>query len=238
MPVVSYTITCTQNTLVAKDVYEIRFTKPEGFTYKAGQFVLFDVPLVENPLDIQPRAYSISSAPHEPDLLFIIKLTPGGRTSRWIVETLREGTQVLMKGPFGNFVLHPESPKDYLFIATGTGMAPFRSQVLESIAAGDSRRIDIVFGVRNEGDLFWTEELDRLAQENPNIFLHYALSQPSESWTGHRGRVQSLIAQIITDFSMKKVYACGSPVMTKEIKQMALEQWGMGKQDVHVEGYI
>jgi hypothetical protein len=35
-----------------------------------------------------------------------------------------------------------------------------------------------------------------------------------------------------------KLYACGNPQMTLEVKKLALEQWGLQKMDVHVEGYI
>jgi len=238
MPVPSYTISCLQNRLIAPDVYEIRFTKPKEFTFKAGQFVLFDVPLLEDPADIQTRAYSIASASHEPDLLFVIKLTPGGRASRWIVEALKEGTQVRMQGPFGMFTLNRKSDKESLLIGTGTGIAPFRSFLMESIHLGDTRKTDVVFGVRTETDLFWVDELQTLVQQHGNIFLHMALSAPTEAWKGHRGRVQTLVPLLVKDFSRTSLYACGSPAMTKDIKRLALEEWGLQKPDVHVEGYI
>jgi hypothetical protein len=99
----SYTVTCTYKKLIAPGVYEFAFTKPEGFTFKAGQFVLFDVPLLTNPTDMQARAYSIASTPEDLELLFAIKIVPGGRMSTFVEEALREGTTLTMKGPFGVF---------------------------------------------------------------------------------------------------------------------------------------
>ena len=42
-----YKVVCTRNEKIAEGIYEMVFTKPAGFFFKAGQFVLFDVPLIE-----------------------------------------------------------------------------------------------------------------------------------------------------------------------------------------------
>ena len=238
MPVPSYILTCTDNTRIARDVYEFRFTRPGEWTFRAGQFVLFDVALPENPVDIQTRAFSIASAPLENDLLFVAKLKEGGRASRWIAESLKFGSQVRTQGPFGNFLVQKEHPKDLLFIATSTGVAPFRSQIIDILESDPSKKIDLIFGVRAEEDMFWKEEFEKLAQKHENFFVHVPLSKPSDTWAGHRGRVQAVIELIVKDFSNKNVYVCGSPEMTKELKQLCLENWGIEKKDLHVEGYI
>jgi len=233
----SYQVTCKKNELIASDIYEIIFAKPEGFTFKAGQFVLFEVPLVDNREDIETRSFSIGSTPSEDELLFVMKMKEGGRVSRWIMEVLEEGIEMTMKGPFGFFLLDEKTPKEYLFIGTSTGIAPFRSQAKEALEKGETRRIDLVYGVRAEEDLFWAEEFDALAKEYDNFFIHFALSNPTNEWKGHNGRVQTLVPQIVQDFSHKNVYVCGNPEMTKELKGLCLE-WGVPKSDLHVEGYI
>lgn len=237
MVTASYTITCLRSERIARDIYELEFTKPEAFTFQPGQFVLFDVPLIENPSDIQTRALSIASSPKEETLLFIMKMKSGGRISRWIQEGVKKDTEVRMQGAFGVFALDRKTAKDYLLVATSTGVAPFRSQ-LYTFCPDESRRIDLVFGVRAEEDLFWHKEFEDLAKKYENFFMHFALSDPSKNWRGHRGRVQTLVPQIVTDFSQKKVYICGSPEMTKEVKGLCLNEWKMTKEDVHMEGYI
>ena len=238
MPVITYSTTCLRNERIAPDIWEFTLQKPEGFTFKPGQFVLFDVALIENPSDVQTRAFSIASTPNEQELLFVAKMLKGGRASRWIEEVLRPGVTVSMKGPFGRFLLDRETQNEYLFIATSTGNAPFRSQILSVLSEGDTRRIDFVFGVRTEADLFWVTYFEDASKKYPNFFLHVALSQPSPAWTGHKGRVQTLVPQITKDFSRKTVYVCGSPDMTKELKERAMHQWGVDKKNLHVEGYI
>ncbi len=238
MPVPSFIITCTGNKKIAHDVYECTFAKPGAFTFRAGQFILFDVALPDNPADIQTRAFSIASTPMEDELLFVAKLKEGGRASNWIESQLKTGDEVRIQGPFGNFVIDTENPKELLFIATSTGVAPFRSQILDALEGGYSKQIDLVFGVRHQEDLFWKEEFEKIAQQYENFYLHIALSGDNDDWTGHKGRVQSLVTLITKDFSAKNMYVCGSPDMTKEMKRLALEEWGVQKQDLHVEGYI
>lgn len=237
MPTPRYSVTCLQNTLIAKDIYDIRFAKPEGFNFKAGQFILFDVPLLTNPSDIQTRAYSIASSPEEEELIFIIKLKEGGRASIWIEESLKAGDTVSMQGPFGVFTLPGNVEKDVLMICTSTGIAPFRSQIPELLSRGFSQSIDLIYGARNEEDLFWVEYFEELERTHPNFKVHVTLSQPSPSWTGHTGRVQTVLPTI-EHLTERNVYVCGSPVMTADIKKLCLEQYGIERSQFHMEGYI
>ena len=238
MAIPRFTTVCLSNRVIARDIYEFRLQKPEGFSFKAGQFVLFDVPLVENPLDIQTRAFSIASAPLEQDLLFVAKMKEGGRASRWIAEVVREGAPVTFQGPFGAFVLHPENTKDYAMICTSTGIAPFRSQLMESLGTGDCRRMDLLLGVRSQEDLFWVEELQKLSQQYESFSLHIALSGADADWKGHRGRVQAVTHAAIPDIVARQIYVCGNPSMTLEMKKLCVEQWGIDRKELHVEGYI
>ncbi len=238
MPIPRYTITCTHKKLVAKDTYELRFTRPANWNFNAGQFVLLDVPLLSNPTDIQTRAYSIASEPNERDILFAVKLKAGGRSSTWVEQAVNEGIHVTMQGPFGNFVLPEVSHKPYLFLATGAGIAPFRAHIQGLLTRDEKVAIDLIFGVRTEEELFWTQEFEDLAKQHERFSFHVTLTRGPDSWTGHRGRVQTLAKSIAPDIAQRIVYACGNPDMTKEVKPLALAEWGVAKQDLHIEGFI
>ena len=233
-----YHITCTYNKRIATDVHEIRFSKPKSLTFTPGQFLLFQIPDLLNPSDIEPRAMSIASAPYEDKLICAAKLKSGGRISTWITDMLRVGTEVDIQGPFGIFGLNKKTSKDYLLIATSTGVGPFRAQLLSILPKEKVRRIDLVFGARSEEDMFWMDQFEDLTKQYKNFFLHFALSNPSPSWKGPRGRVQTLVPQIIRDVENKSVYICGNPEMTKEVKNLCLNEWKVPKQDTHMEGYI
>ncbi len=233
----SYQIRCTQKKVIAPNVYELRFEKPDGFMFKPGQFLLFEIPLRENPADIQPRACSIASVPDESDLLFVVKLKAGGRFSRWIVDALAVGSVADVKGPFGLFTLRPNT-HDLLFAATGAGIAPFRSQILDALKKGESRNMHLFFGVRKTDDLFWREEFESLQKEYPNFHLHLCLSGDDPVWTGERGRIQNFLPAMIKNPETTDLYICGAPEMVTDIKKTALEMLGIPKTNVHAEGYI
>ncbi len=239
MPVPSYHTTCTRKELITRDVYELSFTKPEGFTFIPGKFVLFDIPLIENEKDIQTRALSIASRPDEEELLFLVKLVPGGRLSRWIVEVLKEGTEVRIQGPFGNFLVDRKTMKEYLFLATGTGLAPFLPQIEQILKEGDTRTIDLIFGVRSPEDLFWIDRFTALEATYPHFHFHIALSDKEKTDHPHFcGRIQELLHAKQWELSQKNVYVCGSPGMIKDIKELCLTSWNVPKADLHFEAYI
>lgn len=211
----------------------------ERFSFRAGQFVLFDVPLVENPKDIQPRAYSIGSPPREDtELTFVLRYKPGGRASRWVDEMLKVGDKVRVQGPLGAFVLNAETKKDYVFVGTGTGIAPFRSHLLHALCdAKDTRPMFLFFGLRHEEDLFWVPEFRNLEKRHPNFKAYISLSRPSAAWKGLRGRVTDILPKVIKDFSRVNAYVCGNPDMVKTVREWLLAK-GVPKEDIHQEGYV
>ncbi|MDD5623854.1 MAG: FAD-binding oxidoreductase [Candidatus Peribacteraceae bacterium] len=236
MPVPTHTVRCTRHKKIATAVFEFALEKPKGFTFQAGQFVLFQVPLAGNPQDIQPRAFSIAASPEEGELLFVAKIKEGGRAGRWISEALRVGSAVSFQGPLGAFLLDAKTQKDCLFIATCTGVAPLRSQIVSALTRGDTRRMDLLFGVRSEENMFWKNDFEDLAKRHPNFHVHFALSQPSGAWTGLKGHIQDVLSQAVPDFARRSIYICGNTEMTKEVKALCLAA-GTPKEEVHMEGY-
>lgn len=227
----SFKTTCLKKTLIAPSIYELRFEKPSGFSFKAGQFVLFDVPLLDNATDIQPRAYSIASAPSETELLFVIKLVPNGRASRWIEHAVCAGTVIRMQGPFGAFTLDTANTKPYLFIATGTGIAPLRSQILSALRERkDTRSMQLVFGVLRRADLFWMQEWRALQREYPQLYVEACVLE-------EHGLMQEQIPRLVQDFGAVSLYICGAPETVNDVKTRCMA-WGVPKQDIHAESYV
>ena len=238
MPTPSFIVECTRNDIVAENIHELEFTKPDGLTFEPGQFLLIDVPLIDNPEDIQPRAYSIASSPNDDHLMLVIKLVGGGRASTWVKEGLKPGTEARIQCPFGKFILDANTQKEYVMMCTSTGIAPFRSQLRTILPGAEDRKIDLFFGLLNEKELFWEEELNSLAAQYSNFSYHVSAGDPSDEWEGFKGYVQQHASEVISDFSNKQIYICGAPIMAKAVKETALNDWGVPAEDVHMEGFI
>lgn len=236
MPTPTYRSRVTSLVWLTPDTVQFAVTKPEGFVFKAGQFILFQVPAAGNSADLQPRAYSIASSPDEADLLFVVKIKEGGRAGRWLREDVREESEVTLLGPLGNFVMKDE--RDCLFLCTGTGIAPFRSLVHDALFRRDQRRIDLLFGVRHEADIFWRKEMEEIMAHHPNFRFHLALTQPIDTWQGLTGRVHTVAHTATPAISERSVYVCGSPAMVQDVKAAALNIWGVPKERMHCEGFV
>ncbi len=238
MPTPTYTITCTRKELIAPGIFELVFTKPGGFAFQAGQFVMFEVPLIENPADIQKRAYSIASSPEEPDLLFVIKLIKGGRASRWVEQVLSEGTGVRMQGPLGVCTLEPDVSRHYLFVATGSGVAPCRSNITRMInLKPPAPAVTLLFGVLRKQDLFWSEYFEHIASENPAFRFVPTLLFPEPDWKGHTGKIQDIIPSLVSDPEKTDVFICGAPELVPEVQKVCIETVGIPKKNIHAEGF-
>lgn len=200
------------------DVRELELTldEPKEIGFQAGQFISFEVPKKGYPYPLT-RPYSIASPPSISDrVLLLFNLVPGGPGSTYLF-SLREGDSVSFKGPAGSFTLRDDPTKRVLFVATGTGIAPFRSMILTQLEKNSTQPLTLFWGVRSERDLYYQEEFQQLADRSPHFSFVTTLSQPGFEWTGVRGRVSSLVQERVTSVRDLSVYLCGNGNMIKDV---------------------
>ncbi len=98
------------------------------------------------------RAFSIASPSHESSLLEIhLRLIPGGEFTEYVFKEMTEKSILRVEGPFGNFYLREDSEKTIIFVAGGTGFAPIKGMIEESIQKGMQRPIKLYRGARVSG---------------------------------------------------------------------------------------
>src|SRR3954464_14470333 len=141
----------------------IQVPEVESFDFLPGQFVTLDLPIHEKP-NKRWRSYSIASWPDETNVFeLLIVLLDGGLGTTYLFNEISEGSELVLRGPQGVFVLPDPIEKDLYFICTGTGIAPFRS-MLHHIQLHNvpHKNIYLLFGTRNKKDLLYVEEMKRL----------------------------------------------------------------------------
>jgi ferredoxin-NADP reductase len=146
------------------------------------------------------RAYSIASPPENRRVALCLNRVHEGFMSNHLC-SLAEGAEISFQGPFGNFILHPPM-RDTIFIATGTGIAPFRSMLRWLLAdpeRHEGRELWLLFGARTEKDLYYRDELEQLAAAHQNFHFLPTLSRAPAEWPGLRGYVQEHVKRIISD---------------------------------------
>lgn len=120
-------------TQISKNYWILRFAKPTDFNFQAGQHISLRI----HP-DGHRRTYSLSSPPSAPHLELLADVTPMGLGSRYIL-SLKSGDTINFIGPLGKFV----KTSDGLFLAGGSGIAPFLSMQASPILWSLRRKADV-----------------------------------------------------------------------------------------------
>jgi ferredoxin-NADP reductase len=155
-----------------------------------------------------------------------MKHIPDGHVSGFLA-TASAGAVLEASAPLGRFILDP-TDTDRIFVATGTGLAPIISFIETLSAQNAATPYTTLFGVRHETDLFWNEKL-------PEDSL-ITLSQPSENWTGMRGRVTDYVPALLAARPTAAWYICGNPEMVTAVRKILLDA-GIPPSAIHFEIY-
>ena len=210
----------------------------EQFDFKAGQFVTMDLPLGEKRLQ-RWRSYSIASAPDGTNILeFCIVRATEGEATKYLFESVEEGTNLKFKGPEGGFVLPETIERDLVLVCTGTGVAPFRSMIQDLVNSGKPHRnIHLIFGTRDEAGILYRDEFETLAQQMPWFRYDVALSRQAD-WPGHKGYVHEIYkAAYPTPRPDLAFYLCGWTNMIDEAVANLIAHLGYERGQVYYELY-
>lgn len=183
------------------------------------------------------RAYSIASPPDGNGFALCLNRVQDGFMSNYLCD-LEVGAEISAQGPFGNFILRPPL-RDTIFIATGTGIAPYRS-MLHWLFADHSRHRDrqfwLLFGSRAEKDVYYHEEFLALAAEHQNFQYLPTLSRADANWKGLRGYVQHHLPGIIAGRTDVHAYICGLDKMVSANRDL-LKSLGWDRKSILYEKY-
>ena len=184
------------------------------------------------------RAYSIASPPSENGrVAFCLNRVEGGFMSNHLCD-LQPGDTINFQGPFGDFILR-RPLRDIVFIATGTGVAPFRSMLHWLFAEKErheERGFWLLFGARQEPDIYYHEEFEKLAAAHDNFHFLPTLSRAPGHWKGLRGYVQQHLGEIVGMSSEMQAYICGLDKMVKANRDL-LKALGWDRSSIRYEKY-
>ena len=184
------------------------------------------------------RAYSIASPPTENgSVAFCLNRVQDGFMSNYLCN-LEVGETISFQGPFGDFTLRPPL-RDTVFIATGTGVAPFRSMLHWLLAEKErhqDRQFWLLFGARRQQDLYYRDEFEQLAMEHGNFHFQPTLSRAEEDWPGLRGYVQQHLGEIVGMRTDMHAYICGLEKMVQANRDL-LKTLAWDRKSIRYEKY-
>jgi CDP-4-dehydro-6-deoxyglucose reductase len=211
-----------------------RLLDESPFEFQPGQWVSLELPVSEAGLI---RAYSIASPPRA-DHTFELAVThvPDGPSAEYLYG-LAPGDRLHITGPFGTFHLREPIDRPIYFVATGTGVAPFRSMIHDLLERRHVRMaMTLIFGVRTPHDILYTADFDGWQRKHDNFTFIPTLSRPPEGWTGAVGYVQQTCERILRPWREADIYVCGVRKMVDDVRGR-LKEWGYDRKVVHYERY-
>ena len=210
----------------------------ERIDFQAGQFVTMDLPISEKRLK-RWRSYSIANAPDRTNILeFCIVYLEGGAATQYLFEEVKIGSTIRFKGPSGTFVLPETIDQDLVFVCTGTGVAPFRSMLLDIVRQQKAHRnIHLIFGTRFANGILYQKEFEELQQTMPGFQYSVALSR-EENWSGHQGYVHPIYLEAYREKRDDvHFYLCGWSNMIDDAVANLIIELGYDKSQIHYELY-
>lgn len=222
---------------MAPAVHHFEFEVPgvQELAFTPGQFV--SVIDREDGKDVT-RAYSIASPRGGNRFALCLNRVEDGIVSPWLFG-LKPGDEVEMHEPLGYFTLrHPGHRA--VFVATGTGIAPFRSMLLDHLPRTEPR-ITLLFGVRYMEGLLYRDEFEQLEKKYQSFRFLPTLTRPTESWKGRTGRVQAHLDEALAlrtseELPTVDVYICGLKEMVDDVRK-ELKQRGFDRKQIIYEKY-
>jgi len=159
------------------------------------------------------RSYSIATEPDD-ELAITVERLDDGEVSPYLVDELREGDRIEVRGPIGGyFVWDGSEPGPLLLIAGGSGIVPLMAMIRHRAATGSSTPTRLLYSSRTLEDVIYREELDELAARKDGFELFHTLTRTQpDGWTGYGRRID---AEMLRDVAWPaaeepQVFVCGS----------------------------
>ncbi|HIF71001.1 MAG TPA: oxidoreductase [Dehalococcoidia bacterium] len=209
----------------AGQYYDLRLTAPDGYQAQ--------------------RSYSITSSPDDPGSIELaIELITDGEVSSYFHEFVEVGDKIELRGPIGgHFTWLPMITKPVLFIAGGSGIAPIMSMLRHHASSNSTAPALLMFSARNEPDILYKDELERMADADQNLALILTLTRGvPDDWRGESRRIDKAmvdqsISQLVGENNLPdRAYVCGGSSFVESIGNYLLDV-GMGHNDVRTERF-
>lgn len=186
------------------------------------------------------RSYSVASLPNEKTIDLLVDITPMGVGSKYILG-LKVGDVVEVLAFLGRFTVDPLllfGAKYILFLATGTGIAPFKPMIEDLLYRKHfANEVRLVWGTKHSEELYWLKELGNINRDFDNFKHDIVISKPTEDWPGLIGHVEVAVDKLEQDWSKTLVYLCGSPNMIAEMEKN-LKDKGVLEANIFYEKYF
>jgi len=200
------------------------FERPKNFVYDSGDWI--DIDPIDGSLK-GGKAYSLSSAPTEPDLMITFK--EGYSEIKQRLANAVQGDRFIIT-QYGNdykFTLRPHRPS--VLIAGGVGVAPFRSMLKEMSDIKDKNNVKLIY-LNKTDDFLFKNEFEDWRAKIPNFKLVYIVTDGLKK----KDRVKILLDAIA---SIDNAFYIAGPEGMVESTEHLLIDFGVATRDIKIDSF-
>ena len=178
-----FTLRLAASHMLAPSVRHLAFERADGrpFAFVPGQFIQVHFHYADG--KPTKRSYSVGTVGDGSGSVqrmeIAVSYVEGGAATA-LLSTLDEGGTIEVSGPYGRFCLmDADTNSRYLFVATGTGVTPYRAMLPQIRTLTQTRgcTFALVYGARSEAELLYGDEFEAFAREVPGFTFHPCFSR-------------------------------------------------------------
>ena len=180
------------------------------------------------------RSYSIASAPEDPRIALSVQRLDDGEVSPYLCDVLRSGDRLELRGPIGGyFVWTVALGGPLLLVAGGSGVVPLMAMLRHratalgmATAQAHSVPARLLYSVRRWEDVFYREELERLAEADETLEVTFTLTEAAPpGWTGFRRRIDRMMLAEVgwPPAERPHVFVCGPTPLVEAVAATLVE---------------
>lgn len=216
-------VTLVKKEIIAKGTMAFYFTKPDGFEFRAGQFVdytLIDPP--ETDEEGNTRGFSLVQAPYQPELIAATRMRD--TAFKRVLKDLPIGTEVKLDGAYGDFTLHKTDTTPAVFIIGGIGVTPVHSMIAQAIYEETNHQITLLHASHTPDDLPLRSNFEELAKKASNFTYIPTVEIATDDWQGEHGRIDpKMVKKYVLDPHKPIYYLSGPEGMVKAMRKLLVD---------------
>lgn len=186
------------------------------------------------------RSFSIALAPELDRTTITVDLIEDGELSPYLVEEVREGDRIELRGPIGGyFVWDGEGDQPLLLIGGGSGIVPLMSIIHHRARLGSDVPTRLLYSSRSPEDVIYRTELEALDAADPNLqVIHTFTRMQPPGWSGYRRRIdREMLDEVAWPVEQAvRAYVCG-PTRLVEAAASDLIDLGYPASQVRTERF-
>ena len=206
----------------AAGVTSFIFEADRPVSWTAGQYLHYTLPHPQMDDRKNKRWFTISAAPSEGHIMVTTRFA-GEKSSSFkrALFAMQPGDVIEAEGPEGDFVVS-DTDREYIFIAGGIGITPFRSILVDAKARGVKLHVTLLYANRDQ-EIPFKQELEDLAEANPDLKVRLVVAPAKID--------QALLKPVLGEVHNPLVYVSGPEPMVEAMEQ-ELKELGVPEDSI------